>query len=231
MLSKSSSPNWERVALAGGLIFVVAMIVSAFVAPFPAEVERASEVDVGWFDSNRTALLAQVVMRGVGAVAQVVFVAALVGLLRRVEGGVSTLGYLILAGGITHTIMLLIANAAQAAAVVAASDGAGSEVVHALQLLGFSFLVLEAMPGAMLITLASIAVLRSGIAPRWVGWLGFAVAPFYMLAASAFPGTPHEAIGFLAMFLEFIWFATASVQLVLRSGAARPAAQPQSVPA
>ncbi len=211
---------WQRLALASGVGFVVLAFIAASIAPMPPGADATGDERVRAFVDHRDALLVQVSVRGIAAVLQIVFIAGLVNLVRRVQGGFTTLSLLIFAGGIAHTLMLLIASAMSAAAATIAGDAdVAPGVIRALQAASESALLLEATPGAMLVATASAAILKTRVAPRWVGWLGLALMPVYLVGAFAWEDSPLMALGFAALFGEMLWFFAASLTLLLRSRA------------
>ena len=81
---------------------------------------------------------------------------------------------------------------------------------------GLLLLASGAIAAILFVVGASIAAVRYGILPRWLGWAGFAVAALLPLAVAF--------VGFVTLFL---WVLAVSVVMVARSGRdvvdARPA--------
>ena len=217
---------WERLALASGMGFVACLLAAAFFFPLPPFDAPAAEL-ADWYARNRDAIFAQAYVRGIGGLLQLIFVAALVGVIRRAEGGIGTLGLLAFAGGVMHTLAMNLANAVGVAAALAAGEGIDPAMVGALHTLAESFLGLEAFPNALLAGTAGVALLRTRAVSRWVAALVLAAAAVYLLGAGAFPGSPLLPVAFIGLPMEFLWFSVASAALVARSFARRPAPQPQ----
>ena len=215
---------WERLALASGIGFVACLLAAAVFFPLPPDNVTAAQL-ADWYAGNRDAIFAQTYVRGIGGLLQLIFVAALVGAIRRAEGGMGTLGLLAFGGGVMHTLSMNLANAVGVAAALAAGKGIAPEMVSALHTVAESFLGLESFPNALLAGTAAVALLRTRAVPRWVGALVLAASPIYLLAGGAFPGSPLLPAAFAALPMELLWFSVASAALVARSFARRPAPQ------
>ena len=70
---------------------------------------------------------------------------------------------------------------------------------------GFLLFVSGALAAILLVVAVSLAALRFGILPRWLGWAGFVVAALLPLA-----------IGFIGFLVLFAWVLAVSVALALR---------------
>jgi hypothetical protein len=70
---------------------------------------------------------------------------------------------------------------------------------------GFLLFVSGALAGILLVVAVSLAALRYGLLPRWLGWTGFAVAVLL-----------PTAIGFLGFLIFLAWMLAVSVTLATR---------------
>lgn len=227
--SKQPSP-WERLALASGIVFVALLVAAAFLFPAPPGETGSPAHNPDWLAGHRTGALAQVYVRGLAAVVQLIFIGALVTVIRRTQGHLGTLALLTFGGGITHTLVMLVANTATATAAVAAGQGVDAGAIRVLGTFADTGLTLEALAEALLFGAVGLVVLRTRVAPRWVGWLGLVGVPLYLVDAAAFPGSPVEFVGFLALLFELGWFLAASLALLARSQVRRPTSQAQMAP-
>lgn len=214
-------PEWSAL---GGVAFVVLFIIGLYFmfngepdlsAP-PAEVieyfgdsGNRDQVNVGWL------------FAGLGLIFFLFFVASLRQTVSRFDGD-GILGTLTALGGGIYAALALSAVALETAIRTMSDDTYQNQVypelIHAAGDAGY---VIHATGGAALgvmILAASIAFIRSGVVPKWAGWLGVVAA----LAALA-------TIIFLPAFLWLTWIVVVSVVLFVKgSGATAPPASASS---
>jgi hypothetical protein len=75
--------SWERLPLASGGAFVVAMIALAPLAPLPLGPEATTAQLGDWFETHRAAVVLQASLRGVAGLLQLTFMVGLVGVVAR----------------------------------------------------------------------------------------------------------------------------------------------------
>jgi hypothetical protein len=87
-----------------------------------------------------------------------------------------------------------------------------------------AFGVIAAIPFTVLIVAASAALVRSGLGPPWLAWLGWITAivnaiPVFGLGARSGALAPYGAIGLPGAILFFVWVIATSVLLGWRTSA------------
>jgi hypothetical protein len=152
-----------------------------------------------------------------GILLVVPFAAAVAAVVRR-AGGVAAdaLGLTAFGGGLLYTGLSLSPGvAALMAAWYRAGHGFSGQTAVALNDLRDMTFYLSLAVLAVFVAAAAAAVLRLGIAPRWIGWTGVPIA----LALVAAPAVPPAAL------FGLVWMAVLSVALArgARADAAVPA--------
>jgi hypothetical protein len=108
----------------------------------------------------------------------VVFTSYLGDYLRKAAGGVGWLASVAYGGGIlTAAVDLLWVSFIIAGATVG-EYGASPEVARTLFILTYNFDYLSAPPLAAIVGATSVVILRTGLWPRWLGWVGLLIAAF-----------------------------------------------------
>jgi hypothetical protein len=113
--------------------------------------------------------------------------------LRLAEGPEGRLANVALGGGVLLVALLWVGAAALAAIPAGVSLGGSTQLTNAdlarfLPSIGFGSILIFAMFGAIaLIDATSIVIMRTGVLPRWLGWLGFVCGVVLLFGAVFFP--------------------------------------------
>lgn len=207
--------RWERLALLFGIVFVLLLALAAVVIPSPPGGDGGSPaVNPSWLAAHGTAVMTQVYLRGLAAIAELIFVVSLVVSLRRARGASDLLSGLALVGGIGHGLMLILSNMFTATAVVTAGS-VGDAITRMLGKLADQTLDVESFVLVALFAGASLALLRTRTAPRWIGWLGLLAAVVALVEPLELINERLDVLGLPALLLELIWFVAVSLALLL----------------
>jgi hypothetical protein len=138
--------------------------------------------------------------------------------LRVAEGPEGRLANVALGGGVLLVALLWVGTAAIAAIPAGISLGDARQLTNAdlgrfLQSIGFGSILLFGMFGAIaLIDATSVVIFRTGVLPRWLGWLGFVCGVVLLFG-----------VVFLPVIALPIWLIAASIVLYRQpEGAAAP---------
>lgn len=199
--------GWERWAALAGLAYVV-LYVAAF--SLGIEVGRSDREILDYYadSGHRTKELIAFFLIAGAALSFVVFALGLRTLIARVEPPTGALAPLAFAGGLASATLLLAGNALSRATAFAAEDDVFQLDVNTRRLFedaGLLVLASGAIAAMLLVVAVSLAALRHGVLPRWLGWAGFALAAVFPLAIAF--------VGFLALFL---WVLLVSSVLAVR---------------
>jgi uncharacterized membrane protein YciS (DUF1049 family) len=202
--------SWERLAALAGVVFIV-FYIAAFVLGIEVGNSDREILDYYASSSHRVKELIAFFLIAGAALALIVFAAALRSLIRRPEQDTSMLGSLALAGGTAQAALILAGNAVSRGAGFASMDKdfhLDPNTRRYLEDIGYLLFVSGALAGILLVVAVSLAALRYGLLPRWLGWTGFAVAVLL-----------PTAIAFLGFLIFVAWMLAVSVTLATRQRA------------
>ncbi len=199
--------SWERLAALAGVAFVV-----LYAAAFGLGIEvGASDREIldHYADSgNRAKEVVAFFLIAAAALAFVVFAGSLRSLIARVEQESAMLAALTWAGGTACAVLVLAGNAvSRATAFTAMSDDfqLDPNTRRLIEDIGFLLFVSGALAAILLVVAVSLAAIRHGLLPRWLGWAGFPAAALLPLA-----------IGFIGFLVLALWILAVSAALALR---------------
>jgi len=196
--------------LAGPLFLLLQALGALLQGSNPGEKDSADEV-ISHFADNDSRILAGVFVLNVAAAVLLVFVCRL---RAAIDDRARAARSLLVAGGTVYATGILIASSVSLALVVA-SNAAFEESAQALNVLNASLWIPPVIGLATMLLGAGLAVLRTGILPRWLGWVAAVVGVVSLLG----PG------GFLGFFVAPFWVGAAGIMLYIRR------AEPAVVPA
>jgi hypothetical protein len=202
--------RWERWAGVAGIAYVV-LYIGAFALGIEVGPSDREILEYYADSGNRSKETAAFFVISGAALAFVLFASAVRSLIAAAEGPPVTLAAIAWAGATAYAALTLAGNAVSRATAFAAMDTDVFELdVNSRRLLedtGLLLLASGAIAAMLFVVAASIAAVRYGILPRWLGWAGFALAAVFPLA-----------IGFIGFLALFLWVLAVSVVLVSRSG-------------
>jgi len=193
-----------RVAAAAGIAFVVLDIVGTFLPGAPPASDASTARIAAYFSDHSGAIKAQLLLGGLGIAALMWWFGALWQIVSRAEDGrtrLAVIAAITLGSGLTLAIINGVANA------TAALRPESADAQHLLYTL--SFVVIAAAGfgiGAFLVAVSSVTY-RSRIVPRWISYLGFAVALAFVASGG---GTVRDAnvfnlLGLIAFLGWCVW--------------------------
>jgi hypothetical protein len=204
--------SWERLAALAGFAFVV-FYVGAFTLGIEVGESDRDILEHYGDSSNRAKEVVAFFLIAGAALAFVVFASALRSLIARAEQETAMLAALAWAGGTACAVLILAGNAvSRATAFATMSDDfqLDPNTRRLVEDVGFLLFVSGAYAAILLVAAVSLAALRHGVLPRWVGWAGLPAAALLTLAIAF--------VGFLVLAL---WVLVVSAALALRRSSAR----------
>lgn len=219
--------RWTQWAPVGGIVFIVLFAIGMLLFDSP-DVDNTKEAIGAFYDDkgNRTELI----IAGYLIVLSGVFFFWFLGTLREkllaAEGGQGRLTSIAFASGVVFTAMLMAAAGSfmfVPGEITFVDAPVDPEIARVLPHLGFTFLLI---PGAFaaiaMVCATSVLIVRTGVFPMWIAWLGFLVA-LVLLASALF-------LPFLAL---LIWVGVMSLVLLAANGVNVPVVgqrRPTAVP-
>jgi hypothetical protein len=209
MRNVDHSSDSLRVAALGGGAFTMAYLVHRILQGLGPDGSAAAVVDA-YTVEHHGALVASEVVLGLGLLAFIAFIAALVPVVWR-----SGQGTLAIATGISGAIFLamgLLSTAAETALDAVAGSGQPAAVVALNELQGRTPVVWTI---TALVATLSLAVRRTGLVWRWLGPAGFVAAAFFLLGSvfSVLGKTAEGPGSLVGVGLFILWMATFSAGL------------------
>jgi hypothetical protein len=206
--------GWDRWAAGGGVAFVV-LYVLAFAMGIEVGDSDQEILDYYASSSHRAKEVVAFFLISGAALSLVVFANGLRGRVARAERENQMLAPLAWAGGTACAALIFAGNAVSRATAFAAMDKDFQVVPDTrtvFETTGFLLFVTGALAAILLVVAVSLAGLRYGVLPRWLGWAGFPAAALLTLGI--------VFVGFLVLAL---WILVVSGALALRRSPAVPA--------
>jgi hypothetical protein len=227
--------RWSQWAPIGGIVFVILFVVGMVLFSTP-DVDNSADRIRAFYDDkgNRTQLIICGYVLVLSAVFFIWFLASLRARLLEAEGGAGRLTSIVFASGIVFAALLIVAAVSfmfVAGEITFGDAPVDPEIARVLPDAGFGFLLIGGGFAAIaMIDAASVLIIRTGIFPQWIAWLGFVAALALLFAAL-----------FLPIIALLIWVGVMSLALLqsngvnlpggnLLTGAQRPAAGPGATP-
>jgi uncharacterized protein DUF4386 len=209
--------TWDKLAAAGGIVGVVLFIVAGVLYGSPPGVDEDAQSVASFFSDSRGQILTSVFLQGLGVLAVLWFVAALVTAMR--DAGESRLaaaafGAFLLAFAVGGTAAIARAGLAYSIA------DEGIDVVLPLYHLTVVFDVFTNILGAGLFLAVGGATLRTGLFPRWWGWLSVVAGLVQIVGATAWARdgfwSPTGGAAFICFIVFLVWMLVTSTLLTLK---------------
>jgi hypothetical protein len=204
---------WERWGTALGILAVVAWAIAFTVGNDSPDTADSDAKIASWFASNshQNSQITGFFLFLAGSLCVIGFFAAVRE--RMAAGGHPEMGALAFGAGIASTVMGILAITMFTAPSFLASDTRSTDVLPStfrmLNDMGYVCWVAGAVIGSIVVWTTSAVALRTGLLPRWYGWLGILVGIVQLLA-----------IFFLPILLWWAWILVTGALLTWRRAAA-----------
>lgn len=211
--------TWTRAAAGAGLISVLLFFAGWIIYGSGPTVADAPETILDFFTNNHDRVIWSMFVQGLGAVAMIWFMAALVMAMQDVKETV-----LAVAAGLSFAVALALGSAAtimrSGIAFISVGD-ISADTVALIFYLGSVIDTGQNMISAGFFLAVAIAAIRTRFIAAWWGWVSvaaglWAVASTTALNHSGF-WSPHEA-GFLNLVFYVVWVGGTSILLLKRAG-------------
>jgi hypothetical protein len=202
--------SWERLAALAGVAFVV-LYVAAFALGIEVGKSDREILDYYADSGNRAKEVVAFFLIAAAALAFLLFASSLRSLIARAEQERAMLAALAWAGGTACAVLVLAGNAvSRATAFTAMSDDfqLDPNTRRVVEDVGFLLFASGALAAILLVVAVSLAALRYGVVPRWLGWAGLPAAALLTLA-----------IAFVGFLIFALWVLAVSAALALRRSA------------
>jgi hypothetical protein len=199
--------RWAQWAPLSGIAFVALFIVGILLYRTPDHDNTAVRI-LSFYDDkgNRAAIIISGYLLVLAGVFFFWFLSSLRERLLAAEGPPGRLTSIVHASGIVFIAMLMAAAGCfsfVAGEITFADTAVDAEIARVLPDLGWSFLLVGgAFSAIAMIDAVSVLIIRTGVMPRWVGWLGFLVAVVLLLSFLVYPVAAFLAwVGLISLVL------------------------------
>ncbi len=234
MAAARSSREWERYVWVAGIVYVIALVAESVIATTLGVTQNDSAGKIASaLHEHRDRLLVIAYLSVIYVGAFVIYLWSLYNLLRGEPGRPRVLGSLVLVGGALFIVLHALSDIGITGLVGAklASFGAQHDpgVSYSLFLTTFAVDSVGDVFGSLCFLAAGLIVLKSGVLPRWLGWVSIAVGILFFLQGFGLGGVIAsfglvlDLIGFV-LFLVFV--LVSSVIMLTRENAVANTAAP-----
>lgn len=208
--------RWERAAGAGGILFVVLVLVSAFLPGTPPMTSDSAK-DIAKFFTDNDDAIRQATFLGILATLPLVWwAAAICRRLGRATGN-ARLGVMAAIGVTIGAVASGVSGIVYAVVAMLGVDGSGGlNGTKFFYVLGTNLSAMVAIGTALLVGSVSAGILRTGMMPKWIAWLGALVA-LLSVGGSLIGVSGNDAVMglLLASFLGFsLWLVIVSIVML-----------------
>jgi hypothetical protein len=206
------SGSWARYAPLSGVLAVALLVVATIVTGFDSvDSDDSTQKVIDFWTDNDGQQIAGAFIGALAAVPLLWFLGSLRSALRRAEGDTGRLSAIAYAGGIVLVAFAVVDSSLQFAVAESVGD-VPPGVTQTLSVLYNDFFLGFPVGLGTLLLASSLAILRTGVLPAWLGWVALLLGIVSL--------TP---IGFFAFFVVLAWIAVVSV-LLFRQQAPTPTA-------
>ncbi len=217
-----ANDRWERLAPLSGIVFVALIIAGFAVFGTPPKADEPIDKITTFFTVHRSRMLLGWSMVGLAVVFFFWFLGSLRSALARAEGGTGRLSSVAFASGVAKAGLFLAVGAVLGTLVYRVAGEGNAAVIRALFDLQIFLGLVSQVPLAVLMIAASVVMIRTSSAPRWLGWAGLLLGLFQLVAMAAFAESgamaPGGAIPKVAFILFGLWVLAVSILMLLRQG-------------
>lgn len=210
--------RWDKLAAAGGIIGVALFIVAGILYGSPPGVDEDAQSVTDFFADNRSQVLTAVFLQGLGVLAILWFVAALVTAMR--DAGESRLAAAAFGSFLLAFSIGGVAAISRATLAYSIADE-GSDLVLPLYHLTVVFDVFVNVLGAGLFLAVGGATLRTGLFARWWGWLSLVAGLLLLVGATAWARdgfwSPTGGAAWITFIVFLVWMVVTSALLTMRT--------------
>lgn len=209
----------EQLGGLAGIAGIIAFVIGMFLPGTLAADATAKETQA-FFVDNRTAVLTQAVLVGLGVLLFLLFLATLRNVLRRTETGTGELSAIMSGSALMSFAMVLIAVSAMAGLAYRAAGVTDPNVVRLAMDSCVVLFAFSGIPTAVFAASAGTLMRRSDAFPAWLPWLGWLGAGLNLMMPLALYFTkgawgPYGVTSFVPPLAFFVFLGAAGVSLAV----------------
>ncbi len=194
--------KWERYSALGGVAFAVLIAVAGFLPGSPPKTTDSAAKIARFFTDHGDAIRWSAYLGGLGTITALWWSGAVWRLLRRAEGGIPRLAVVALGGIVFAAVMATLGGVI--AAVVVQDRVFGSQTTKFFYVAFNNITAATGFGIAAFLTAFAAVIIRSGVLPRVLGWLGGIDALAFVVGSAAVAS--NRDVFFVVSFVAFIGF-------------------------
>lgn len=212
--------RWQRLGLAGGVVFVVLNVVGALIAGTPPDPDSSGAKILEYLGDHDGALKFGAVLTGLALFFGLWWLGSLWRVMSAAESNGPRLSVVVVAAMVLGGALATVTSGLASAAAMRV-DTLGEANASLIWSLGFVMLGLAL--GAQSIMMAALAVLtwRTKFLPTWTAYIAAlsAIGGLIGVGAAGSQATAVVGIGFVSFMLWSLWILVASIVLMMRKPA------------
>jgi hypothetical protein len=209
--------KWEQWSALGGIAFAVLTAITAFLPGTPPKTSDSAATMVKFVADHDGAIRWSAYLGALGVVALFWWLGSVWRLMRRTEGGSPRLAVVALSGAVFAAVMATVAGVILAVMPTVGTRTLGSSGTRIFYILSANLGIASVFGVAVFVGAFSALIIRSGVLPSLLGWVGALIA-LVALVGGAAVATTRDAIFIVAFggFLAFLVWVLAVSILMLR---------------
>jgi hypothetical protein len=198
--------RWARWSALGGVLFVVLILVSGFLPGSPPKTSDSASKMARFIGDNSGAIRWAGYIGALAAVVLFWFLGAVWRFLRDAEGGSPRLTVMAVMGaGFAAATSALAGIVLSTIGILGVAASGGPSGVRFFYVLSFDIGAATSIGAAVFLSAFSVVIIRSGVLPKVMGWLGILIAIVFLFGGAVIAST--REVFFDASFVSFIAFA------------------------
>jgi hypothetical protein len=205
--------KWERWGALGGILFVIMVLVSVFLPGSPPKTSDSAAKIVKFFGDNGDEIRWAGYIGLLATIPLFWWLSSVWRLMRRGEGGAPRLAVMALGGAVFATVTAAIGAIILAVVPLVGLGSVGPSGARFFYVLGANIGAAPLIGIAALIGAFSAVIIRSGVLPVVLGWLGALVALIALVGAAVVATTNDTlfAISFVGFAASALWVLIVSI--------------------
>jgi hypothetical protein len=215
-----SERQWERIGAGAGMVAVLLLLASGFVAPQPPHIDASVAKIARYVGDNSARLLASQVLAVLSVGVFLVFLGHLRHVLNRAEGGVESLSPIVLTSGTAVAAVGAMSALPMAVMAMMARQPEGLGSGPLIRMLFDTYMVaggIASIAAAVFLASAGAAMVHKELVSQWLGYLSLVFGALMAIGGAAAMTNSSYDRG--AMFVNYVGFLGFALVVFIASAA------------
>lgn len=197
--------KWEQYGALAGLVFVILLLVSGFIAGSPPDPDDPAREFREYFVDNDTTLKVASYLAGLAIFPFLIFLGSLWSRVRGAGDETRRLATVLVGGGVVAVGLASVGTVITATTAIRIGELAPQGAKFFFSLAGVAT-GMTAFAVAVLVAATSVAAVRARVFPAWLGWIGAVLTVAWLVAGLAVT-TDSMGIGIYSYIVFLVWLA------------------------